>query len=95
VLTHPRVKKLLLKWKITPEESEASLAKVLRVAVLTPGNLAVESVPDDPADNMILACALEAAADVIVSGEHHLKNLNFFRGIKILSPADFLKMLEE
>lgn len=48
----------------------------------------------DPNDEMILECALAAEADVIVSGDKkHLLPLRRFRGIPILSPADFLKSL--
>ena len=45
----------------------------------------------DEADNRILECAIEAGADVIVSGDaRHLLPLKEFRGIKILSPAAFI-----
>jgi uncharacterized protein len=48
----------------------------------------------DPGDEMILECAVAAEADVIVSGDKkHLLTLRRFRGIPILSPADFLRML--
>ena len=48
----------------------------------------------DPGDEMILECALAAEADVIVSGDKkHLLSLRRFRGIPILSPADFLRSL--
>jgi putative PIN family toxin of toxin-antitoxin system len=48
----------------------------------------------DPHDEMVLECALAAEADVIVSGDKkHLLPLKRFRGIPILSPADFLQSL--
>lgn len=48
----------------------------------------------DPFDEMVLECALAAGADVIVSGDKkHLLVLREYRGIPILSPADFLKRL--
>ena len=48
----------------------------------------------DPGDEMILECALTAEVDVIVSGDKkHLLSLRRFRGIPILSPADFLQSL--
>jgi putative PIN family toxin of toxin-antitoxin system len=48
----------------------------------------------DPHDEMILECALAAEADVIVSGDKkHLLPLQRFRGIPILSPAEFLRAL--
>ena len=93
VLTYPRVKKLLIKRKTTPGEVERGIVKALKVAVLTPGNLTVDAVPEDPADNMFLACALEGQADYIVSGDHHLLELNAYQGIRIVSPAEFLKII--
>lgn len=48
----------------------------------------------DPDDEMILECALAAEADFIVSGDKkHLLALRQFRGIPIISPADFLRRL--
>jgi predicted nucleic acid-binding protein len=43
---------------------------------------------------MILECALAAEADFIVSGDKkHLLVLRRFRGIPIVSPAEFLRRL--
>jgi putative PIN family toxin of toxin-antitoxin system len=48
----------------------------------------------DPDDEMILECAQAAEADYIVSGDKkHLFVLRQFRGIPIVSPADFLRLL--
>jgi putative PIN family toxin of toxin-antitoxin system len=48
----------------------------------------------DPADEMILECAVAAEADVMVSGDKkHLLRLGKFRGIPILNPVDFLRTL--
>jgi uncharacterized protein len=46
----------------------------------------------DPDDNMILELGLSSKAACIVSGDPHLLTLHPFRGIPILSPADFLKL---
>lgn len=47
--------------------------------------------PPDPDDAKVLACAVAGKADVIVTGDRkHLLPLGNFRGIPILSPADFL-----
>jgi len=70
------------------------LAKTLQVAVLTPGELAVEAVADDPADDLVLACAVEGTADFIISGDHHLPDLENYQGIKIVNPPRFLDLLE-
>lgn len=48
----------------------------------------------DPDDEMILECALAAEADFIVSGDkQHLLALREFKGIAIVSPAEFLRRL--
>lgn len=93
VLTYPRVKKLLKKRKASPGEVGEVIAKALKVAVLTPRNLIVEAIADDPADDIVLACALEGQADFIVSGDHHLLDLSIYQEIKILSPTDFLTII--
>ncbi|MBF0608919.1 MAG: putative toxin-antitoxin system toxin component, PIN family [Candidatus Magnetobacterium sp. LHC-1] len=51
-------------------------------------------VISDPPDNRILECALESQADYIVSGDHHLTDLQHFKGIKIIAPSKFEKILE-
>jgi len=49
-------------------------------------------IEDDPDDDLFLEIAVEADADYIISGDPHLKDLNSFRDIDILSPADFIDM---
>lgn len=44
----------------------------------------------DPADNAVLACAPEAGADCIVSGNAHPLGLRRFRDVPILRPPEFL-----
>ena len=50
-------------------------------------------VPNDPPDNLVLACAVEGKADYLVSGNLHLLDLEQHRGIKIVTPAQFLEIL--
>ena len=53
----------------------------------------VNVVKDDPEDNKFLECALDAGADFIVSGDHHLLDLKMFKGIKIVKCKKFLEIL--
>jgi predicted nucleic acid-binding protein len=41
----------------------------------------------DPADDAVLAAAIGAGADLIVSGDAHLPNLKSFQGIDIVTAA--------
>ena len=48
----------------------------------------------DPADEMILECALAAEADYIVTDDKkHLLPLRSFQGTPIVSPSEFLRRL--
>jgi len=51
------------------------------------------AVREDPADNAILNTAYDGRCEFIVSGDHHLRNLKKFRGIRILSPRQMLDLL--
>ena len=45
----------------------------------------------DPDDRAVLACAIAARADAIVSGDADLQALGSYRGIPILSPTDCVR----
>jgi predicted nucleic acid-binding protein len=47
-------------------------------------------VSRDPDDDAVLACAVSARADLIVSGDKDLRVLGSYRGILILSAAEAL-----
>lgn len=57
------------------------------------GNLHV--VSSDPDDDMFIECALVAGASMIVSGDHHLLDLEEYQGIRIVTPVAFLRWLAE
>ncbi len=47
-------------------------------------------VANDPDDDHVLACAIVASADAIVSGDRDLIDLHAYQGIPILTPAEAL-----
>ena len=53
------------------------------------------TVAGDPDDDAVLACALAAGADLIVSGDKRVRNLKTYHGIPIVNPAEALKRLPE
>ena len=94
---------LLAEYHETLEELRLDYPKIKPVGwveVLTesaelvfPTDRAPGATPD-PADEMVLECALAGEADAIVSGDKkHLLPLREFNGIQIVSPADFLRRL--
>ncbi|MBF8249440.1 MAG: hypothetical protein HW400_41 [Candidatus Levybacteria bacterium] len=48
----------------------------------------------DPTDNFLLELALKAQADYLISGDKLVLELKKYDKIKILSPKDFLRLLE-
>lgn len=47
-------------------------------------------IKEDPSDNMLLETAIENDAEFIITGDKHLLKLKAFRGVKIVTPAEFL-----
>lgn len=48
----------------------------------------------DPADNHVLEAAREAHADFVVTGDNDLLELENFEGSEILTPKEFLRVIE-
>ena len=65
-------------------------------AIVTVVNVAplAERVSRDFDDDEVLACALAADCEFIVTGDKDLLVLSEYRGIRILNPTDFLAEIE-
>lgn len=88
VLRRPRLRKT---YQSSAKETNEFIKAIAAAAIMTAGFAKVSVIKADPADDKYLACALEAQADYIISGDHHLLDLKSFRGIKILTPGAFLE----
>jgi putative PIN family toxin of toxin-antitoxin system len=76
----------------TPTSLAAGFALFCRIA--SPGPIP-PTVLQDPDDDAVLACAISAEAQAIVTGDKHLLALREFQGIKICSAAELLRQLQE
>jgi putative PIN family toxin of toxin-antitoxin system len=65
----------------------AALAVLVRPANIAPVVLV------DPDDDAVLACAIAAQAQAIVSGDSHLLSLGQYQGIPIWTPAQMLAVM--
>jgi putative PIN family toxin of toxin-antitoxin system len=73
---------------------ERSLAEMRQLAeVIVPPPLP-QPVCRDPDDDHLLACALAAQADLIVSGDADLLDLREYRSIRIVAAAEALHLIE-
>ena len=81
---------LIKKFSATRNETRSALQVAFDAihSVVHPSQ-SVESVCRDPEDDAILACALEARADYLVTGDKDLLELKVFKGVRIVPPRDF------
>ncbi len=89
ILLYPRLQKYHQK---TAQEIDAYFEDVLMFAWLVEGEVNVDIIKDDPSDNKYLACAYEGEADYIVSGDHHLLDIETYQGIAIVNAKAFLNV---
>lgn len=83
--------KLLNKIKAPPDTVEEAIElEQSRMEVVRPEPLSAQ-VCRDPDDDAVLATALAAKADCLITGDGDLLDLETFQGIPILRPADFWK----
>jgi len=91
-----RYSRIRRKYRITENDNQALLDLLEVDSILVPGKADVAgSVVEDPGDEIVLTCALEGEADLIVSGDRHLLALGGFRGIEIVAVRGFLERLSE
>lgn len=55
----------------------------------------VSVIRQDPADNIVLACAAAGKANIIVSGDAHLLGIKVFRSIPIVTPRVFFESFSD
>jgi putative PIN family toxin of toxin-antitoxin system len=90
-LNYPRIRR---KYAVTDQDVEQLRTLLERDALLVSGDAPVSgAIPEDPSDERVLACALDAGGNLIVSGDRHLLNLETYQGIPILSVREFLERL--
>ncbi len=87
--------KTLMNFKIrlSFEEILLWLSILLWKAELVEPEERVDVIKDDPDDNKFIEAAIEGNADYIVSQDKHLLNIKEYKGIKIILPEDFLKII--
>lgn len=70
------------------------VGEIRRLAIMAAPVNVPRVVADDPDDDHVLACALTAQADLIVSGDKHLLNLGGqYQGIAIVTPAQAVQLV--
>lgn len=80
-------------FQLEKEARTRYLKALVKAAKLVTPKVTLNIISEDPPDNRVLECAIEAGADLIISGDTHLKRLKKYQGIPIVRPIDFLRTL--
>ncbi|HET8707865.1 MAG TPA: putative toxin-antitoxin system toxin component, PIN family [Pseudomonadales bacterium] len=92
VLSRGKFASMLASRNITPEflmQRYGMLATVVKTQPIE------RTVPNDTDDDAVIACALAAQANIIVTGDSDLLMLHPFQNIQILKAADALASLQK
>ncbi len=93
VLEAPNIRK---KYSLGHDQIKKLIVLLEKDSLVVPGLSTVAgAIPKDPTDEMFLAAALDAKADLIVSGDRHLLDLGKYKDIPILNVQQFLGHLEK
>jgi putative PIN family toxin of toxin-antitoxin system len=90
VLRYPRIRD---RYAITEKDIARLTASLRADALVVPGIYEVSGISPDPDDDKFLACALEAQANCIITGDLDLLVLDSYQGISVIKPHEFLQRL--
>jgi putative PIN family toxin of toxin-antitoxin system len=90
-LAHPRI---VRRYSLTDDDRLAVIRLLLAEAIVTPGSREV-GVVRDPTDDKVIAAALEAGAEYIVSGDEDLLTLGDYEGVIIVTPSRFVVAIND
>jgi putative PIN family toxin of toxin-antitoxin system len=91
VLDYPRIRN-----RLDSGQADQLIASLETACEWVDGNLVLDVLFKDPTDNIYLACAIEAGAVYLVTGNltHLIEVGNPFQGTHILTPRNFLTALK-
>jgi predicted nucleic acid-binding protein len=78
--------------RLSRAQRRANLTLVREEAAVVPITVRIQGVASHPEDDLILATALSAKADYLVTGDRKLQALKTYRGVRIVSPQGFLEI---
>jgi uncharacterized protein len=80
---------------LTEKQSSRFLKLLQRRASVSPIMVSVHEVATHQEDDVILATAVSAKADYLVTGDSKLQQVGTYQGVAILSPRRFLEILRQ
>ena len=78
------------KFRLSAEFVHMIVEAIQSITAMVFPKKVVAVVAADPDDDAVIACAVAAEADFIITGDPHLLPLTSYRHIRIVSPANYL-----
>ena len=85
---------LRLKIRRSYSEAMAILMAIRENTTLISPESTLAVIEADETDNRIIECAIKGSAQYVVSGDRHILSLKEYQGIRIISPTEFLRDME-
>lgn len=89
-MSHDRVRK---RHGLNLDEVRDAIEDFAKFGTLIAPTETTRAIPADPDDDIFFECTVAGDASIIVSGDPHLQMVGSYRGIRVLSPTDFLTLL--
>lgn len=89
VMTNPKKQ-----FKLSYEEANIVVDDYKKFAVLIKPDIKLSIIKEDQADNRVLETAICMNANFIITGDPHLKDIKYYRGILIVPPKEFLNIVK-
>jgi putative PIN family toxin of toxin-antitoxin system len=83
--------KLRIKFELSSADAELIRNRLESTAEVVSTQPSLSVILDDPDDDRVLECAVAGRADIIVSGDRHLKELGTYDEIRILTVRQFIE----
>ena len=80
--------------RYSSDRSRAAMRRLRARAMIVVPDPAVRGIASDEEDDLVLATAIAGNVGFLVTGDRYLQGLERFRGVAILSPRQFLDLLE-
>jgi putative PIN family toxin of toxin-antitoxin system len=81
--------------RLTPQQINRAIRLLRKKTTITPLTTTVHGVATHPEDDVILATAVSAKADYLVTGDTKLQHVQTYKAVTILSPKQFLETLKD
>jgi predicted nucleic acid-binding protein len=80
--------------RLSPAQVGRAAAILLYLATQIEITSDVHGVATHPEDDLIVATAISAGTDYLVTGDKNLQELGIYEGVRIISPRAFLDLLQ-